>query len=186
MARNGPSPSAKGKAKAYRLLTRAFPRLATLRSQAVANSQPEAPVILATNVPTSSLPLKKRPIQKKACEGTSKAAARSFCKRSQRIAAIGHTFFQASEEQEVIAVSSDSEPEPKMVKEVENVEEDPEEDPVEVPQGAGIEEEDEEDPEEDPMEENAAKDGVRDQPTALLGAAQDLLQPTTRRMIAPQ
>ncbi|MED6113914.1 hypothetical protein PIB30_075261 [Stylosanthes scabra] len=163
MARNGPSPSANGKAKAYGPPTRAFPRLATLRSQAVANSQLETPVTPANNVPTSSQPPKKRPIQMAISEGTSKAAARSFRRRSQRIAAIGRTFFQASEEQEVISVSSDSEPEPKILKEVEEVEEDPEEDPVEAPQGAGIEEEDEENPEEDPMEGNAAEEGVHEE-----------------------
>ncbi|MED6126191.1 hypothetical protein PIB30_075975 [Stylosanthes scabra] len=157
MACNGPSPSAKGKAKAYEPLTRASPRLAALRSQAVANSQPEAPVTPATNVPTSSLPPKKRLIQKAASKGTPRLQHDPSAGDPSR------TFFQASEEQEVITVSSDSEPESEMVKEVEEVEEDPEEDPVEAPQGAGIEEEDEEDPEEDPMEENAAEEVVREE-----------------------
>ncbi|MED6150225.1 hypothetical protein PIB30_070336, partial [Stylosanthes scabra] len=129
----------------------------------VANPQPETLVTPTTNVSTSSLPPKKRPIQKAAGEGTSKAAARSFRRRSQRIAAIGRTFFQVSEEQEVIAVSNDFEPEPEIVKEFEKVEEDPKEDPVEAPQGAEIEEEDKEDPKEDPMEENAAEEGVREE-----------------------
>ncbi|MED6128462.1 hypothetical protein PIB30_098174 [Stylosanthes scabra] len=138
-----------------------LPKLAALRSQPVANCQPETPVTPTINAPTLTLLPKKRPIQKVAGEGTSKAAARSFRRRSQRIVAIGRTFFQLSEKQEVIAVSSDSDPKPEMVKEVEEVEEDPEEDPVEAPQGIGIEEEDEEDPEEDPIEENVAEDGVR-------------------------
>ncbi|MED6223309.1 hypothetical protein PIB30_072713 [Stylosanthes scabra] len=163
MARNGPSPSAKGKDKAYGPPTRASPRLAALRSQKVANSQPEAPIILATNVPSSSLPPKKRPIQKAAGKGTSKVAAQSFLRRSQQISAIGRTFFQAFEEQEVIVVSSDFEPKLGMVKEIEEVGEDPENDPVEAPQGAGIEEEDEEDPEEDSIQENVAEKGVREE-----------------------
>ncbi|MED6225967.1 hypothetical protein PIB30_098698 [Stylosanthes scabra] len=83
--------------------------------------------------------------------------------RLQHDLSTGCPFFQASEEQEVIAVSSDSESEPEMVKEVEEVEEDLEEDPVEALQGAEIEEEDEEDPEEDPMEENATEKGVREE-----------------------
>ncbi|MED6171571.1 hypothetical protein PIB30_041867 [Stylosanthes scabra] len=164
MAPNGPSPSVKGKGKAYGPPTRASPMLADLRSQ-----------------------------------------------RSQRIAAIGRTFFQAPKEQEVIIVSSDLEPEPMIGGKEED---------------AGMEEEEEEeDHEKDPEEENAAEEGVREeddfanywalvrsdsensvgndyhfwnydgdlpnwgtqnQPTALLEAAQDLLQQTSRRMIAPQ
>ncbi|MED6183854.1 hypothetical protein PIB30_041709 [Stylosanthes scabra] len=106
MARNEPCPSAKGKAKAYEPPTRASPWLAALRSQAVANSQLKAPVTPTTNVLTLSLPPKKCPIQKTTSKGISKAAARSFRRRSQRIAAIGRTFFQASEEQEVIPSSN--------------------------------------------------------------------------------
>ncbi|MED6139845.1 hypothetical protein PIB30_087782 [Stylosanthes scabra] len=143
MARDGPFPPAKGKAKAFGPPTRVTPRLAALSAA------------------TSSLPPKKRPIQKAAGEGTSKAAAKSFRKRFQRLAATGRTSFQAPKIQEVIAVISDSEPKSEMVKEAENVEEDPEEDPVEEPQEAGIEEEDEEDPKEDPMEENDVEEGVR-------------------------
>ncbi|MED6137606.1 hypothetical protein PIB30_066529 [Stylosanthes scabra] len=104
MARNGPSPSPKGKAKAYGPLTQVSSRLAALRSQPAANPQPETPVTPTISAPTSSLPPKKRLIQK----------------------AAGYTFFRAPKEQEVIVVSSDSEPEPEMVKEVEDVEEDPE------------------------------------------------------------
>ncbi|MED6137649.1 hypothetical protein PIB30_066918 [Stylosanthes scabra] len=160
MARNKPHPSTKGKAKAYVPPTRAFPRLVVLRSQPAANPQHETPVTPTISAPTSSLPPKKRPIQKAAGEGTSTIAAQSFRRRSQRIAAIGRTFFQAPKVQEVISVSSDSEPESEMVKEAEDVEEDPKEDAVEAPQEVGIEEEGEEDPEEDPMEENAAEKGV--------------------------
>ncbi|MED6139382.1 hypothetical protein PIB30_083291 [Stylosanthes scabra] len=160
MARNGPSPSAKGKAKAYGPPTRASPMLAALRSQPAANPQPETPVTPTISAPTSSLLPKKRPTQKAVGEGTSKAAAQSFKRRSLRIAAIGRTFFQPPKNQEAITNSSDTEPEPEKVEEAEDMEEDPEEDPVETPQGAEIEEEDEEDPEEDPMEENAAEEGV--------------------------
>ncbi|MED6152715.1 hypothetical protein PIB30_094681 [Stylosanthes scabra] len=71
MARNGPSPLAKGKAKAYGSPTRASLRLATLRSQLAANLQPETPVTPTISEPTSSLPTKKHPIQKAAGEGTS-------------------------------------------------------------------------------------------------------------------
>ncbi|MED6173673.1 hypothetical protein PIB30_061803 [Stylosanthes scabra] len=152
MACNGPSPSIKEKAKAFGPPTQASPRLATLRSHPVANPQPETPVTPTISAPTSSLPPKKRLIQKAASEGTSKAAAKSFGRRSQRLAAIGRTSFQAPKVQEVIAVSNDSKPELEMVKEAEDEEEDPEEDPVEEPQEARIEEEDEEDPKEDPIE----------------------------------
>ncbi|MED6139567.1 hypothetical protein PIB30_085052 [Stylosanthes scabra] len=111
MARNGPSPLAKGKAKAYGPPTRAFPRLAALRSQPATNRQPETPVTLTINAPTSTLPPKKRPIQRAAGEGTLKAASRSFHRRSQRIAAIGCTFFQPTKNQEAITINSGSEPE---------------------------------------------------------------------------
>ncbi|MED6115581.1 hypothetical protein PIB30_091987 [Stylosanthes scabra] len=90
-----------------------------------------------------------------------KGSTQSFKRRSQRIAAIGRTFFQPPKKQEAITISSDPEPEPEKVEEAEDVEEDPEEDPVETPQGAGIKEDDKENPEEDPMEENAAEEGVR-------------------------
>ncbi|MED6133468.1 hypothetical protein PIB30_028534 [Stylosanthes scabra] len=135
MARNEPSPSDKGKAKAYGPPTRASPRLAALRSQPAANPQTETPVTPTISASTSSMLPKKRPTQKVVGEGTSKAATQSF--------------------------KSDPEPEPEKVEEAEDMEEDPEEDPVEAPQGTGIEEEDEEDPEEDPMEENVAEEGVR-------------------------
>ncbi|MED6220934.1 hypothetical protein PIB30_049552 [Stylosanthes scabra] len=87
-----PSPSAKGKAKAYEPPTRSSPRLAALRSQSAANPHPEAPVTTtvpastarraalisiksysmklserdnpSNTEPTPSLPPKKRPIQK--------------------------------------------------------------------------------------------------------------------------
>ncbi|MED6123254.1 hypothetical protein PIB30_047409 [Stylosanthes scabra] len=137
MARNRPSPSAKGKANAYGPPTRASPRLTALRSQPAANGQPETPVTPTIGAPTSTLPPKKCPIPKKTGEGTSKAASRSFRRRSQRIAAIGRTFFQEAEKEKVIALSSDSEPE-----KIKKVKEGPEEDPAEAPQGAGIEEED--------------------------------------------
>ncbi|MED6138833.1 hypothetical protein PIB30_078191 [Stylosanthes scabra] len=136
IASDKPSPSTKGNAKAYGPPTRASPRFAALRSQSVANPRPETPVIPAVIAPTPSLPPKKRPIRKVA----------------------------APKEQEVIAISSDSEPEPEIVEKDEDVEEDPEEDPDEAPQDAGMEEEEEEEnPKEDPKEENAAEEGVREE-----------------------
>ncbi|MED6123807.1 hypothetical protein PIB30_052957 [Stylosanthes scabra] len=140
MARNGPSPSAKGKAKAYGPPTPASPKLAALRARSVANPQPETPTTPAVIAPTPSLPPKKRPSQKTA----------------------GRTFIQAPKEQEVIAVSIDSEPEPEIAEKNEDVEEDPEEGSEEAHQGARMEEgeEEEEDPEEDPKEENVAEEGV--------------------------
>ncbi|MED6158721.1 hypothetical protein PIB30_035450 [Stylosanthes scabra] len=142
MAHNGPSPLAKGKCK------------------------PETLVTLAITAPALSLPPKKRPIPKGADEGTSKAAARSFCKRSQRITAIDRTFNQAPTEQEVIAISSDCEPKPTL-KETSNgilennddMEEDPDEDPQEAPQNDEVEDE-EEDPEEE-QEEAAGGGGAK-------------------------
>ncbi|MED6172962.1 hypothetical protein PIB30_054863 [Stylosanthes scabra] len=74
--------------------------------------QPKTPVTPAIIAPTPSLPPKKGHIQKAAGEGTSKAVAQSFRRRSQRIAAIGRTFIPAPKEQEVIAITSDSAPEP--------------------------------------------------------------------------
>ncbi|MED6153696.1 hypothetical protein PIB30_104601, partial [Stylosanthes scabra] len=66
----------------------------------------------AINTPTSSLPIKKRPLNKVAGEGTPKAVAKSFRRRYLRIAAISHTFMQAPMEQGVNAISSDPKPEP--------------------------------------------------------------------------
>ncbi|MED6208597.1 hypothetical protein PIB30_046858 [Stylosanthes scabra] len=73
MARNEPSLSTKGNAKAYGPPTQASPRLAALRARSVPNPQPETPVTPAIIAPTPSLPPKKRSIQKAAGEGTSKA-----------------------------------------------------------------------------------------------------------------
>ncbi|MED6164021.1 hypothetical protein PIB30_085589 [Stylosanthes scabra] len=187
MDRNGPSPSTKGKGKAFGPPTRASPRLAALRSQPGAKPQPETPATPTISAPASSLPPKKCQIQKKAGEGTSKAAALSFRRRSQRIAAIGRTFFHTPTEQKIIALSSESEPEHKLAGKEEGLEE--------AHQDAGLEEqEEEEDPEEDPKKVSAKRMisqttgplGTQNQPTALLEAAQDLLQQTSRRMIAPQ
>ncbi|MED6210016.1 hypothetical protein PIB30_060127 [Stylosanthes scabra] len=54
MTRSGPSPTAKEKAKAYGLPTRALPRLAALRSQSAANSCPEAPIIPVVPAPATA------------------------------------------------------------------------------------------------------------------------------------
>ncbi|MED6137468.1 hypothetical protein PIB30_065298 [Stylosanthes scabra] len=142
--------SAKGKAKAYGPPTRASPRIAALRSQSAANPQPETPVTPAVTTPTPTLPPKKRPIQK----------------------AAGRTFIQTPKEQEVIAISSDSEPElaikdtiHEIVEMEEDEEEDPEEDSEEAPQDAEVEAkvEAKEDPEEDPEEESAAEEVLREE-----------------------
>ncbi|MED6210191.1 hypothetical protein PIB30_061821 [Stylosanthes scabra] len=102
-------PPAKGKAKAYGPPTRASPRLTTLRSQAAVQPQPETPVTPGISGPTSSLPPKKRPIQREAGECTSKAAATPIRRHSQRIATLNCALSQAPKELEVIAISSDSE-----------------------------------------------------------------------------
>ncbi|MED6207080.1 hypothetical protein PIB30_032532 [Stylosanthes scabra] len=174
MARNGPPPSAKGKAKAYGPPTRASPRLVALRSQSAIKSQPEAPVTpavpaLATakriarmlvnsysmkladrdgpsNIaPTPSLPPKKRPIQKAAGEGTSKC-----------ITALGRPYTSTPKEQIVIVVGSDSEPEPALEDTIHKIVEMAED---EAPQNAGVKEEEEyeEEPEEDPVEESVVE-----------------------------
>ncbi|MED6126403.1 hypothetical protein PIB30_078012 [Stylosanthes scabra] len=53
MARNGPSPSAKGKGKIYRPPTRTSPRLAALQAQAATNLALETPDKLATTTPST-------------------------------------------------------------------------------------------------------------------------------------
>ncbi|MED6209095.1 hypothetical protein PIB30_051358 [Stylosanthes scabra] len=130
------------------------------------------------------MPPKKLPIQNMACEGTSKAAARSFslgqgkgqglwtspslvALRSQLAAnpqpETPVTPTITPKEQEVIALSSDSKLEHKITGKEEDVEEDSEEGPDEAHQDTGMEKEHEkEDLEEDPEEENAAKEGVRE------------------------
>ncbi|MED6175337.1 hypothetical protein PIB30_077385 [Stylosanthes scabra] len=112
MARKGSSPLAKGKGKARGLPTRASPRLVALRSQAAAQNQLGTPVTPAINTPTLSLPIKKRPLNKAAGEGTPKAAAKYFRRRYLRIATISRTFMQAPKEQGVNAISSDPKLEP--------------------------------------------------------------------------
>ncbi|MED6209981.1 hypothetical protein PIB30_059802 [Stylosanthes scabra] len=185
-------PLSQGKGQSLWTFDTSLGRLAALRSQSTAKPQPGVPVTPAvpapatakqtarmsvksysiklanrdgpSNIaPTLSLPPKKPPIQKAAGEGTSKAAAQSIRRRSQRIATLGRPSPSAPKERVVIVVSSDSKPEPALedtIHEIlemdEEVEEDPKEDPEEAPQDAGIEEE-EEDPEEDPEEESAAE-----------------------------
>ncbi|MED6113150.1 hypothetical protein PIB30_068148 [Stylosanthes scabra] len=72
MAHKGSSPLAKGKGKAHGLPTRASPRLDALRSQVAAQNQLGTPVTPAINAPTSSLPIKKCPLNKVAGEGNDK------------------------------------------------------------------------------------------------------------------
>ncbi|MED6138411.1 hypothetical protein PIB30_074010 [Stylosanthes scabra] len=132
MARGEPSPSAKGKAKAYAPSNRTSPRLAVLRAKASPSSPTPPPS------PTSSLP-----------QNT------NFPSRSGRITTRGGPSTVAPKEKVVIEISSDTEPDPKLedtIREVvemdEDREEDPEEDSEEAPQDAKVEENPEEDPEE--------------------------------------
>ncbi|MED6114954.1 hypothetical protein PIB30_085470 [Stylosanthes scabra] len=135
MACKGPSPTAKGKGKAYGPPTRASPRLAALRSQSATKPQPETPV-----TPTCC-----------------------HCAKTE-LASQETSYPKAPKEQEVIAVSSDSEPEPEIAGENEDVGEDPEEGPGEAHQDTEMEEEEEEeDPKEDPEEENVAEEGVHEE-----------------------
>ncbi|MED6152372.1 hypothetical protein PIB30_091418 [Stylosanthes scabra] len=82
MARTRSNPLAKGKTKAHRPPLRASPRLAALRSQGTVQPQLQAPDIPAENIPMPILPPKK---------------------------CLTYRMNQASEEHEVIALSSDSE-----------------------------------------------------------------------------
>ncbi|MED6123250.1 hypothetical protein PIB30_047405 [Stylosanthes scabra] len=107
MARSRPSPSAKGKAKAYAPPTRASPRLAALWAKA----SPPSPTPPPSPVP--SLPLKKRAIPYAtlvpplaARKGTSKMSAQPIHRRSQRIIARGGTSTSAPKEKVVIAISN--------------------------------------------------------------------------------
>ncbi|MED6189413.1 hypothetical protein PIB30_095742 [Stylosanthes scabra] len=146
IARCGPSPSAKGKAKAYSPPTRASPRLAVLRAKASPHS------------PTPSLPPKRHHIPAIALvsplamgNNTSKISAKHIRRRSQRIADRGGTSTSAPKEKVVIAISSDFELEPKLedtIREVVEMDEDPEEKLKEEPQVAEVEEDPEEDSEE--------------------------------------
>ncbi|MED6148561.1 hypothetical protein PIB30_054265 [Stylosanthes scabra] len=108
MACTRSSPLAKGKTKVYRPPTRASPRLASLRSQGTVQPQFQAPVTPVENIATSILPLKKCLTYQMAGEGSSRVGTKAPCRRSQRIAALHRAKKQASEEHEVIALSSDS------------------------------------------------------------------------------
>ncbi|MED6219648.1 hypothetical protein PIB30_037714 [Stylosanthes scabra] len=109
MARTRSNPLAKGKTKVYRPSMRASPRLASLRSQGTMQPQFQAPVAPLENIATSILPPKKCPTYRMAGEGSSKVGTKAPCKRSQQIAALHRAKNQATEEHEVIALSSDLE-----------------------------------------------------------------------------
>ncbi|MED6126342.1 hypothetical protein PIB30_077549 [Stylosanthes scabra] len=109
MARTRSNPLAKGKTKVYRPPTRASPRLASLKSQGTVQPQFQAPAAPVENIATSILLPKKRPTYRMAGEGSSKVCTKAPCRRSQGIAALHHAKNQATEEHEVIALSSDSE-----------------------------------------------------------------------------
>ncbi|MED6161597.1 hypothetical protein PIB30_062333 [Stylosanthes scabra] len=120
-------------AKACAPSTRASPRLAVLRAKASLPSPTQPPS------PVPSLPPKKRLIPSAtlvsplvAGKGTSNMSAQPIRRRSQRIAARGATSTSAPKKKVVIAISSDSEPEPDLedtIHEVVEMDEDPEEEP---------------------------------------------------------
>ncbi|MED6153568.1 hypothetical protein PIB30_103316, partial [Stylosanthes scabra] len=63
----------------------------------------------AENLPTPILPPKKRLTYRMAGEGSSRKGTKLPCRKSQRIATLHRAKSKASEEHEVIALSSDSE-----------------------------------------------------------------------------
>ncbi|MED6165514.1 hypothetical protein PIB30_100238 [Stylosanthes scabra] len=89
--------------------THLISRLAALRSRGKVQPQLQAPDVPAENIPMSILPPKKRLTYRMAGEGSSRKGTKLPCRRSQWIAALHHAKSQASEEDEVIALSSDSE-----------------------------------------------------------------------------
>ncbi|MED6127917.1 hypothetical protein PIB30_092612 [Stylosanthes scabra] len=109
MARTRSNPLAKGKTKAHGPPLRTSPRLAALRSQGIVQPQLQVPDIPAKNIPMLILLPKKRLTYRMAEEGSSRKGTKLPCRRSQRIAALHLAKNQASEEHEVIALSSDSE-----------------------------------------------------------------------------
>ncbi|MED6123995.1 hypothetical protein PIB30_054838 [Stylosanthes scabra] len=109
MARTRSSPLAKGKTKVYRPPTRDSPRLASLRSQGTVQPQFQALAAPVENIASSILPLKKCLTYQMAGKGISREGTKPPCRRSQRITSLHRAKNQASEEHEVIAISSDSE-----------------------------------------------------------------------------
>ncbi|MED6153669.1 hypothetical protein PIB30_104389 [Stylosanthes scabra] len=109
MARTKSNPLAKGETKAHRPPLRASPRLAALRSRGKVQPQLQAPDVPAENIPMPILPPKKHLSYRMAGEGSSRKGSKLPCRRSQRIAVLHRAKSQASEEHEVIALSSDSE-----------------------------------------------------------------------------
>ncbi|MED6162955.1 hypothetical protein PIB30_075381 [Stylosanthes scabra] len=95
--------------KVHRLPLRASPKLAALRSQGKVQPQLQAPDVPAGNILMPILPLKKRLTYRMAGEGPSREGTKLPCRRSQRIAALHRAKSKASEEHEVIALSSNSE-----------------------------------------------------------------------------
>ncbi|MED6224160.1 hypothetical protein PIB30_081160 [Stylosanthes scabra] len=93
----------------YRPPTRASLRLASLRSQGTTQPQFQAPAAPVESIATPILPPRKYPTYRMAGEGTSRVGTKAPCRRSQRIATLHHAKNQASEEHEVITLSSDSE-----------------------------------------------------------------------------
>ncbi|MED6176006.1 hypothetical protein PIB30_083770 [Stylosanthes scabra] len=109
MARTKSNPLAKGKTKAHRPPLRALPRLAALRSRGKVQPKLQAPDVPAENIPMPILSSKKRLTYRMAGEGSSRKGTKLPCRRSQWIAVLHCAKSQASEEHEVIALSSDSE-----------------------------------------------------------------------------
>ncbi|MED6219517.1 hypothetical protein PIB30_036498 [Stylosanthes scabra] len=138
MAQDGPSPSAKGKAKVWTLPTRASPKLAVLRAQVS---------------PSSPAPI---PCNRTPCSSYSSSSPTNSGEENHAdiCEARGGPSTTASQEHVLIEISSEAEPEAKLedaIDEVVEMDKDLEEDPKEAPEE---EEEDEnEDPKEDPEEE---------------------------------
>ncbi|MED6150287.1 hypothetical protein PIB30_070984 [Stylosanthes scabra] len=109
MARTKSNPLAKGKTKVHRPPLRASPRLAALRSQGKVQPQLQSLDLPAENIPMIILLPKKRLTYRTAGEGSSRKGTELPCRRSQRIVALHRAESKASEEHEVIVVSSDSE-----------------------------------------------------------------------------
>ncbi|MED6116336.1 hypothetical protein PIB30_099347 [Stylosanthes scabra] len=108
MARTRSNPLDKGKTKAHKSPLRASPRLAALRSKGTVQPQLQEPDIPAENIPMPILSPKKRLTYQMAGEGSCRKGTKPPCRRSQRIAALHRAKNQASEEHEIIALSSDS------------------------------------------------------------------------------
>ncbi|MED6139774.1 hypothetical protein PIB30_087104 [Stylosanthes scabra] len=111
MARTKSNLLAKGKTKVHRPPLRASPMVAALQSRGKVQPQLQAPEVPAENIHMPMLLPKKCLTYRMAGEGSSSKGTKLPCRRCQRIAALNRAKSQMSEEQEVIALSSDLEQE---------------------------------------------------------------------------